>query len=181
MGLEAVREEIIRSARKQEEELLAEARGQARKILDEAEKKSWELKEKSDAEAKKLLDLMKKQETASADLEAKKMMLEAKKGIMDKVFEKARQKIEKTEPKKREAFMQSLLEKAKSEIGIGKIYCNKKDAKALKGYKTEHADIICGLIAENEDGTIRVDYSFDTMLQSIEERWLQEINKILFD
>ena len=181
MGLEAVKEEIIRNAKRQEEELLAEAREQARKILDEAKKKALELKEKTEAETKKLLELMKKQEAASAELEAKKMMLEAKKSLMDKVFEKARQRIEKLEPKKREAFMQSLLEKAKNEISIGKIYCSKKDAKSLKEYKTEHADIICGLIAENEDGTIRVDYSFDTMLQSIKESWLQEINKTLFD
>ena len=37
-----------------------------------------------------------------------------------------------------------------------------------------------GLIAENKDGTVRVDYSFDTMLQTIKENELQSINKVLF-
>ncbi len=180
MGLEEVKEEIIRNARKQEEELLAEAREQARKVLDEAGKKVEELREKSEAETKKLIELIKKQETASAELEAKKMMLEAKKSIIDKAFSGVRQKLEKLAPNKRGEFMQALLSRAEKEIDIGIIYCSRKDAKALKGYSTKDAGMLCGLIAENKDGTIRVDYSFDTLLQSINENELQNIHKMLF-
>ena len=41
-------------------------------------------------------------------------------------------------------------------------------------------DIVGGIIAENQDETVRVDYSFDSMLQNMEENELQSINKILF-
>ena len=37
-----------------------------------------------------------------------------------------------------------------------------------------------GLIAENKEKTIRVDYRFETMLESIKEKELQGINKLLF-
>ena len=69
---------------------------------------------------------------------------------------------------------------AKNDIEVAKIYCNKKDLKVLKDFKAEAADITGGLIAENKEGTVRVDYSFDTMLQNIKENELQSINKVLF-
>ena len=76
--------------------------------------------------------------------------------------------------------MGKLLEKAKNDIEVEKIYCNKKDLKLLKEFNAEAMDMTGGLIAENKDGTVRVDYSFDTMLQTIKENELQSINKVLF-
>ena len=73
-----------------------------------------------------------------------------------------------------------LLEKAKSDIEVAKVYCSKKDAKFVKGFDANPIDIIGGLIAENKERTIRVDSSFDTMLESIKEKELQGINKLLF-
>lgn len=181
MGLESVKEEIIRNAKKHEESLIDEAREEARHIIEKARKESMELREKSDAETKKALDIIKRQEAASAELESKKMLLEAKKKIIDLAFAEAQKKLEKMEQKKREAIVRALLEKAGKEIGIGIVYCNKKDAKSIKGYKAEETEIIGGLIAENTDGTVRVDYSFDSMLQSVKESHLQEINKSLFE
>ena len=72
------------------------------------------------------------------------------------------------------------MEKAKDDIGGENLYCNKNDAKFMKDFNAEAIDIMGGLIAENKDGTVRVDYSFDTMLQNIKENELQSINKVLF-
>ena len=82
--------------------------------------------------------------------------------------------------KQREECMNKLLDKAKKDIEVAKVYCNKNDAKLVKGFKAEPSDIIGGLIAENADGTVRVDYSFGTMLQNIKENELQKISRILF-
>jgi len=62
MGLETVKEEIIRNAKNQEESLLAEARKETIRLMDEAEKKVAGLKEKSVIETKRIIDLVKKQE-----------------------------------------------------------------------------------------------------------------------
>ena len=181
MGLETVKEEILRNAKKQEENLLAEAREQAAKLIAQAERKSEAFREKSEAETKKMIEMMKRQDAASADLEAKKLALEAKKTAVSKVFDEAREKLKKFDPKKKDPLLNKLLEKAGKEIDIGIIYCNKADAKLFKSYKTEHMDIIGGLIAENKDGTVRVDYSFGMMLESVRESQLLEISKILFE
>ena len=180
MGLEAVKGEILSNAREQANYLIAEARKEANRIMKEAEKKIEEMKEKSDIETKKMLDTIKRQELASAELENKKILLEAKKQVIENVFAEARKKLETLDDKKRESYLKKLLEKAKNDIEIGYIYCNKMDAKFLKGFNVETANIIGGLMAENKERTIRVDYSFETLLQSIKENELQNINKLLF-
>ena len=60
------------------------------------------------------------------------------------------------------------------------IYCSKKDVKFLKGLDAKPVEIAGGLIAENREKTIRVDYSFETLLQGIKESEMQHINKLLF-
>ena len=180
MGLEAVKDEILDSAKAQANAMLAEARKEANRLSIEAEKKIAEMKEKSEAEIKKALDTIKRQETSAGELESKKMILEAKKQLIDAVFADSRKKIESFPDKKREEHAKKLLEKAKKDIEIANVYCNARDAKFIKGFNVHNAEIIGGLIAENKEKTIRVDYSFETLLQSIKENELQHINKLLF-
>ena len=180
MGLEAVKDEILANARKQEDALLAEAKKEADKIMKEAQNSIAEFKQKTEAETKRLAEMINRQETASAELESKKLILEAKKEAMESAFDEARKIVEKLSGKKREEYMNRLLEKAKNDIEVDKVYCNKNDARLVKGFKAESADIIGGIIAENKDGTVRVDYSFDALLQTIKENELQKISKLLF-
>ncbi|MBI3027645.1 hypothetical protein HYY70_06050 [Candidatus Woesearchaeota archaeon] len=180
MGLEAVKDEILNSAKEQSNSLIAEARKEANRIWRETENKIEGMKEKSDEEAKRMIDTIKRQELASADLENKKMLLEAKKQLIDNAFDEARKRLENLDDKKKEFYIKKLLEKAKSDIDISTVYCSKKDAKFLKGFNAETAGIIGGIMAENRDKTIRVDYSFDAILESLKETELQNISRILF-
>ena len=180
MGLEAVKDEILNSAKEQSNSLIAEARKEANRIAREAENKIEGMKQKSDEEAKRMIDTIKRQELASAELENKKMLLEAKKQLIDGVFAEARKSIENLDDKKRELYIKKLLEKARNDIEISSVYCNKKDSKFLKGFNAEAAGIIGGIITENREKTIRVDYSFDAMLENLKETELQNVNKALF-
>ena len=180
MGLESVKEEILRQAKEQETAAIAEARREANKLTRETEKKIEEMKVKSEAETKKIIDVMKKQALASAELESKKMVLEAKKHVIDGVFTEIKRKLENLDEKKRESLIKALLEKTKKELDIEYVYCNKKDARFLKGINPEPINIIGGVLAENKEKTIRVDYSFETLLENIKEAEMQSINKILF-
>jgi len=180
MGLETVKEEILSNAKEQSNSLIAEARKEANRITREAEKKMEGMTEKSEAETKRILDMIKRQESANAELENKKMLLEAKKQTIEGVFSEAMKKLEELDDKKREAYIKKLLEKAKNDIEIAHVYCNKKDAKFLKGFDAEPISIIGGLMAENKEKQVRVDYSFETLLQGMKENELQNISKVLF-
>jgi V/A-type H+/Na+-transporting ATPase subunit E len=180
MGLEAVKEEVIRSARNKEQSLIAEARKKTSEIMKKAEEKAEAIKIQINTETKQLMDTIKKQELASAELENKKAILEAKKQLIESVFSKVQKKVEDLDSKKRQAYINKLLEKAKNDITVADVYCNEKDIKLVKGFSAKKINITGGLIAENKEKTVRVDYSFDTMLQNIKENELQSINKILF-
>lgn len=183
MGLETVKEEIIRNAQEQARALNAEARKEVNRINREIEEKIKELEEESEAQTEKMLDPMKKQELATIKLEAKKMLLEAKKNLIEKIFVEAKKKLGELDGKERESYIKKLLEKIRKDIEPEFIYCNKNDVKLLKevkGIEVKPVDISGGLIAENKDKTIRVDYSFDTMVDSIKEKELQTVNNILF-
>ena len=183
MGLESVKEEIIRNAQEQASDLDAEARKEVNRINKEIEEKIRQIKDESEAQTEKMLDPIKKQELATIKLEAKKMLLEAKKNLIEKIFVEAKRKLGELNGKERESYIKKLLEKIRNDIEPAYIYCNKNDVKLLKGVKgieVNPANISGGLIAENKDKTIRVDYSFDTMVDSIKEKELQTINNILF-
>ena len=180
MGLEAVKEEIIRNAKEQEKALIEEARKGTARIIKEAEDKIQKIKKRSSEETEKAIEAIKKQELASAELENKKRLLDAKKQLIEKVFTEVNKRLERLDKKKREIYIKKLLEKSKNEIEIGHIYCNKRDLEFLKNSNAEAIDIIGGLITENKEKTVRINYSFEAILENIKENELQNINKILF-
>ena len=149
MGLEAVKDEIIRNAKKQGEEIIAQAKSEKERKLKEAEQKSSELREKSEADTKKILDMMKKQELASAELESRKIILGSKKMIVDNIFMEVRRSLEKMDFRKKEDYIRKLIAKAENEIDVGKVYCSRNDVKSLKEHDAEPIDILGGIITDN--------------------------------
>ena len=181
MGLESVKEEILESAKLQANALIAQARKEAERLAKEAEGKCLEIREKTDAQAKIAIERIKRQEMASLKLEGKKMILESKKQMIESVFEQARKSLGELSDKKRESFIEKLLEKAKKDIKPEYFYCNKRDLKFFKGMDAKPAEISGGLIAEDKERKMITDYSFETMLESVKESQLQEISRLLFE
>lgn len=180
MGLETVKEEIISNAKARAASIVQEVRKEAHRITKETESRIEKMKQDKEAETKKLFDAIKSQELASGELESKKMLLEAKKEMIEKVFAQANKRLVNLEDKKMEAYIRKLVDRARNEIGIGYIFCSKKDAKFIKDFTVEPVNIIGGIVVENKEKTVRIDYSFETMLQSIKENELQSISKLLF-
>ncbi len=180
MGLEVVKEEILRNAEEQAGAIIAEARKEAQILMKEAEKKAQEFKEKADADTRKRMDAIKRQELASAELEGKKMVLDARKQIIEKVFADAKTKLAGMGDKKKESLIKRLLEKTKNDIEIEFVCCNREDAEYFRNFKVESAELLGGFIAENRDRTLRVDNSFEGILEGVREQEIQSINKILF-
>ena len=180
MGLEELKEEILNNARDESSKIIEEAEKEAKEIISKAKKRIDEYKTKLWDDKERLIENLAKMKMAQARSEAKKLLLEKKKEIMNNVFEKVRQKLAALDDNKRKRYIQQLIEKAKNEMNIETVYCSKKDMKLLKDFKCEEAGIIGGIIVENKDKSVRIDYSFETMLDSLKEKSLQEIVKKLF-
>lgn len=170
----------MNSAKAHASSLIAEAKKEADRAMKEAENKSREINEKNELEIKNTIDRLKRQETASAELEKKKIILESKKQIIESVFIGAKKRLEELSDKEREHYIKNLLERVKDDIEPFYFYCSRCDVKFLKEVDAKPIDIIGGLIAENKDKTVIVDYSFEELLESIKDYQLEEINKILF-
>jgi|ETNmetMinimDraft_2_1059921.scaffolds.fasta_scaffold102593_1 V/A-type H+-transporting ATPase subunit E len=181
MGLEKVKDEILNNANREAEKLKESANEEVKKIMNSTEEKVLELNKKASDETKSIIQSLKNRENASTELDLKKLSLDSKKEMVELVFKEAKIKISKLSEAKRKEIIKRLFEKAKNEIEIKTVYCNKKDSKFFEGFKVKVEDILGGLIAENEDGSVRVDYNFDSLLQNLRENYLQDISKILFD
>lgn len=180
MGLDEVKKEIIDDAHRKAEEILVQAKDEADRIFDEMQRKIVEHGDAAKARTDTLIAALERRETAAAEFDARKMMLNAKKSLIDEVMGRAREHIAAWDDCKRADVIKKLAAKAKREIELAVIAANPKDKKHIKEQSFESADIIAGMIGRTKDGRVSVDYSADEMLRSIREEKLSDMGRILF-
>jgi V/A-type H+/Na+-transporting ATPase subunit E len=179
MGFEELKKKVLKEAEKEEEKLLNEAEKEKKRIEKEAQEEIDLFKRKIEDETEKEINLLKRRELASANLEVKKRSLKAKEDIIDLVFLNLRKDLsKKLSQSERKKLLNNLLKLAENQIEVGIIYCNKEDVKLIgKDCKTQ--DILGGIIAETKDGSVRLDYSFETLIEGIREKYIAEITEVL--
>ena len=180
MGLEEVKNEIIDKANEKAESIISEGKKEAAKIIQEANEHAKEYRQKIKEEGEKTAANLEKLGIAAANNEAKRLELEMKKRLIMKAFEDAGERVVKADDSKRQDYLRKLIEKARKEIDVETVYCSKKDSKNINGFKCKETDIEGGIIAENKDGTVRIDYSFGTIIDNIKEKELHKIAEIIF-
>ena len=180
MGLEQLKQEILKKAEEKAEQIIKEAKEQEKAAVKQAEKRVGEYSKSSEEEIAKLSDMIEKRAKAASELESRKMLLSAKGDITQEVFLRVSKEIAHFDSRKREVHIQKLIERARGRMEIGRIYCNRKDMKFVKGFEAAEAEIKGGIIAESKDRSVRIDESYDSILEGIRDRNLQEISKIIF-
>ncbi|MBI2575046.1 hypothetical protein HYV82_04120 [Candidatus Woesearchaeota archaeon] len=180
MGMEKVREEVLAKAKRQAAQIVAEANRESDAIMKSAEEKADENRKKALQEAERQMAEARTRETAAAELEAAKMMLDAKKKIIEEVFEEAKSRVAKTPAPERRRHIKTLIEKAKQQIDIDRVLCAEKDINSVEGYKSQPTAITGGIIIENKEGTVRVDCSYEALMEKAKEKALKDVANTLF-
>ncbi len=182
MGLDAIVEEIRDKGRIEADKIGEEASPEVSKITVEAEASAARLKAAKEEAVRKDIDRLRQQEVSSANLEVKKAMLNARKEILDDVYEAAKEAVKKLPAEKNQKLLKSIIEK--NENNNARIYSRNKDKQAIKKLtKLEYAgeiDCIGGVVIENEDGTEVLDFKYDTILKNVSEQSLKQVSDILF-
>ncbi len=182
MGLEVVLKEIEDSAQNEVDHIISEAVKISNDIISSAEQKvkndlEIDLKNVQDEIEKK-----RKQIVSSANLEVKRISLNKKKELLDKIYLEVVNKIKEMDQNKNEELLISLVKKYEK-IGYN-IYSNNKSENIIKKISTLNysgsIDCIGGIVIENESGTIKEDYTYDSILKRIYERSLKSISEILY-
>lgn len=180
MGFTQLKKSITEKTDKEADRIVKEAHKEAEEAKRKLEIEMEEKEQEAMQDAKATIAMVEKRELASAGLEAKKKKLIAKKELLEKTFDEAKNKLDKLLKKKeRKDLIEKLLKKAQNEITVGKIYCNKVDAELVSGKRVEKRDMLGGIIAEDKSGEVVVDYSFETLLEDIKNDYMSDITKIL--
>ncbi len=182
MGLDAIVEEIRAKGKAEADRISGETYQEVSKIISDAQSQALKIKTAKEEAVKKEIERLRQQEMASAHLEVKRAMLNARKELLDEVYENAKDAIHKLPNEKNQKIVASII--GKNENNNAKIYSHKKDTAIIKKLtKLAYAgeiDGIGGVIIENEDGTEYLDFRFDTILKNVSEQSLKQVSDILF-
>jgi len=180
MGLEKIKEEILQKASAAEKEILAEASVK----IDAMKKKSSDVTIQLEQDATQKLNseikTVENREQSLQNMELQRMVFEAKKEIMDKVYTEAFDKIKKIPKKDREKIINKFLADAEGEIDVGIVYANREDKQFCGKFEVKSLDTDGGIICETKDGTVRVNYTFTSIFHDLKEKTAKEVSKILF-
>ncbi|HIH86438.1 MAG TPA: V-type ATP synthase subunit E [Methanosarcinales archaeon] len=182
MGLENVVNDILEQAKTEVSAIEAEAQDEAAAMIDKAKNKAEKILADSKTEVEANIQRRLKQEKSSAQLEIKRAALNAKKDVLDSVYQSAREAISSLAPDKNASMLKAILDEHGSDGS--RVYSNARDAKLVRELTdlTFMAEIDCigGLIIENDDGSVRLDYTFDRILDDVSEQTLKPVSDILF-
>jgi V/A-type H+-transporting ATPase subunit E len=182
MGLEKVIDQIEKDGEEKIRNLLSDAEKQAAQILQTKEKELEEKRVSKKQETEKQIQALQTQEKSAAEIEAKKIRLNAQKDILAAAYQQC---LASREFLPHETVLAALVRNIQRELPeAAVIYSNKRDEAVLRSLsKLQYGGIIeCrgGVIAENADKTLTVDYRYETISAAVWERSLKEIAQNLF-
>ncbi len=183
MALDKVVEEILESARKEADGLVQTAENERRSILQRAEEDVAGKRQAQERQTEEAIKRLRQQELSSAELEAKRILLNARKEMLDKTFAEVMKDLTSLKDEEKSRLYRIIVEKGAKALPNARIYCPRGEARLLpKGTNVAiiEADMPTGLILESMDGQVRLDYTFKTTLVDIWEKELKSVSNILF-
>jgi V/A-type H+-transporting ATPase subunit E len=184
MALDNVVGQILDSANKEADKLIQEAEKERTAILQQADETIAIKKKAYEKELDLSLARLKQQEISSAELEAKRMILNARKEVLDEAFRETLKDLNAMSESEKARVYAKIVSKSQSIIKNPKVYCPRGNASLLGGVtgiqSVMEKDMEAGLILESEDGKISLDYRFKTVLEGIWEKELKDVSNILF-
>ncbi|ELY65456.1 V-type ATP synthase subunit E [Natronococcus jeotgali] len=192
MSLDTVVEDVREEARARAEAIRGEGETRAEEIESAAEEDAAEIVETAETEAEREAEQLREQRLSSAKLEAKQKRLEARREVLGDVREEVEAELADLEGGPREALTRDLLEAASEEFDAGddvRVYGRADDRELIEsiledydGYEFggEH-DCLGGVVVESQQSRVRVNNTFDSVLEDVWEDNLREISNRLFE
>jgi len=182
MGLEKVIENIQKEGKEKINSILHDAETQANQILQTKQKTIDETSVKKRQELEKHIDLLKTQELSSVEIEVKKIRLNAEKDILTQTYQECLHALSALPHEKILSFLLKKVEQELPEAAF--VYSNARDESIVRSLtKIPYGgtiDALGGIILENKDKTLKIDYRYETIAEIVWERSLKEIAKKLF-
>jgi len=184
MSLNKVVEEILRRGEDRKQEIIRHGEQERDEQIQLVEKRIVDERQKAEKRTATLISQMEQQTLSSAELESKKEMLAAQRQVMEDLKQQVLHELEGYPSDKRKKLYSKLVSKAKKELGDCYVYSSRNDKPLLQlPSSMTYADAIdCrgGLMFESKDKSFRLDYRFESMLDDVWNKDIQEIYAKLF-
>jgi V/A-type H+-transporting ATPase subunit E len=184
MGIDKVVEEILHRGEEKKVEIISLGEKERDDQIRQVDKRIADERIKAERRGEATIAQMEQQELSSAELESKKALLVAQRKVMDDLKEQVLIELKSYPADKRKRLYSKLVSKAKKELGECFVYTNKSDKALLQlPPGITHAGAIeCagGLVFESKDKSFRLDYRFESMLDDVWSKNLQDIYAKLF-
>jgi len=191
MSLETVVEDIRDEARARAREIRESAEAEGDEIVAEAEADAEEIVAEREREVERAVEQEREQTLSSAQLEAKQQRLSARRDVLGEVRDAVEEEIATLSRGDREELSRELLEDALAEFDddVVEVYGRPEDTDVLEGiladygraeYGGEH-DCLGGVVVESEGSRVRVNNTFDSVLEDVWEDELREVSERLFE
>ncbi|MFC7254113.1 V-type ATP synthase subunit E [Haloplanus litoreus] len=192
MSLDTVAEDIRDEARARAEEIRDEGEQRANEIVEDAEADAEEIREEREAEVEREIAQQREQTVSSAKLEAKQARLEARRDVLEEVRSEVEDALAGIEGERRRSLTASLLEAAAEEFDEGEsvsVYGRADDETLLEDLLEDYdgfdvagtSDCLGGVVVESEESRVRVNNTFDSLLETVWENNLKELSNRLFE
>jgi V/A-type H+-transporting ATPase subunit E len=192
MSLDTVVEDIRNEARERAKEIRSEGDARADEIISEAESDADEIIAEQERETEQTIAQEREQKLSSAKLEAKQKRLEARRDVLQDVRESVEDRIAALDGDEREELTRALLDAASEEFEDGdtvRVYGKPEDDELLTDVVSDYGsyeyageyDCLGGVVVESEQSRLRVNNTFDSVLETVWEDNLQDISKRLFE
>lgn len=180
MGLDELRQEINKQASKETRKIRHDAEKEAQKILSEAREQAKALLAK-EAEKTKAEVAQKEVGVYAARLQAKKIVADARNAVLGEALNEVKRELAKiAESRDYHKIFDQLAEEGKHIIGKECVlHVNKRDAPLAKKYGNvvPTLDSIGGVVVTSHDGRLRIDNSFEALL----EEHANELKQMAFE
>ncbi|HII51847.1 MAG TPA: V-type ATP synthase subunit E [Halobacteriales archaeon] len=191
MSLETVVEDIREKARGDAERILSESDAEGKEIIDKARKEASVNRAVGKEEISRKIELEKEQKFSSTNLAAKQKTLEKKRDLLELVRQEIENEISQIKGKEREELTGKLIESSIKEFIDVKdvvVYGNVGDEKLLKSLLKKHKGVkyggeyecIGGVVMESESARMRVNNTFDSIIETVWTEELKNISELLF-
>jgi len=191
--MEKINEAVVSKVRMEAHNIIKEAeekaKGEREKARKQRETKLQEEKrkmlEEAEGEAARIV--------SQASIKARQKLSSAKTDIITKIIHRVKQEL--SESSSNESYILNLIREAIDGLGRDKsrIYLSPEDASTVKKFLEEdkelagkimevkEGDFLGGVIAEDIDGKLRIDNTYETRLEILLPKLLPEISKELFE
>jgi V/A-type H+-transporting ATPase subunit E len=184
MSLNKVVEDILRRGEAKKQETIRLGEQERDQQVLQADKRIQEDRTKAEKKIEASIALMEQQEISSVELESKKMLLAAQRQAMEELREQVLSELASYPSEKRKKLYAKLVARARKELGNCGVYSNKEDKALLQlpSSMSVEGEIECvgGLVFESKDKSVRLDYRFESLLDDVWNRNMQEIFARLF-